>query len=52
MGTHPSTQGRACLYTLVPWAAGEHVPPLQALCWEQWDSQPHGQLSVPQHQER
>lgn len=28
MGTHPSTRGSACLYMLVPRAAGEHVPPL------------------------
>ncbi|XP_054062966.1 sideroflexin-2 isoform X1 [Rissa tridactyla] len=28
MGTHASTQGSTCLYTLVHWAAGEHVPPL------------------------
>lgn len=26
-------------------------PALRALCWEQWDCQPHGQLSAPQHWE-
>lgn len=26
-------------------------PALQVLCWEQWDPQPHGQLSAPQHWE-
>lgn len=43
MGTHPSSQGSACLYMLVPRAAGEHVA---SLCWEQQDTQLHWQLSA------
>lgn len=54
MGTHPSIQGSACLYTLVPRAAGKHVPLLLCkLCVGSIRTltQLHGQLSTFQHQE-
>lgn len=49
MGTHPSTRGSAG----APGSRRVCVSPaLRALCWEQWDPQPHGQLFAPQHWEQ